>query len=615
MIKLTLSNTKLTFRQGSIPNRVLEYIGLGAIIILALNLLNLSWRKWCDPQIDYGRELYIPWRMSQGALWLKNIDDLYGPLSRFIDVALFRVFGPGIMVLAWANIVIYFGIITLIYLIFKRAWGVTAALASLFVFVGVFSFSQLTITSNYNFVTPYSQQVTHGFLVCLVLLWLIPEWVKASTIKRSFWVGFMVGLTAVLKPEFILTSVLILAFAFFYHVKIRGIPSSKSILAGFLGCVLPTLVFFVIFTTYLPLKQAGTAACYAWLNGVFIWKDELYGHLLNSFSGMDQPKLHLIDHTLATGWALLVIGFIAAASLCSVSTQLRAVKIPLVIVTAFSVAAIGLKGIIWSNVGQCLLGLLLIYALFRVFREIRFKSESGVENKSIERTLVGVLALALMSRMVLNGRIFQYGFIQASLASLVIVAVLIEELPMLIRLKGYGLAVFRLGVSILLGCGVSSIINQSRNLEAAKTLAIGSGKDLFYSYPQSVSGDGEIVKRFTESLSQLPNNQTLVVIPEGIMINYLARKKSPVVVQAFYTNRQIEGGLVNEMEKSKPNWILFMTRDLTEYGVTKYGTKGQSGELIISWVNNYYHMNSSYGQDPIKGVGAGAMLYQLNDKN
>ena len=75
MIKLTLSNTKLTFRQGSIPNRVLEYIGLGAIIILALNLLNLSWRKWCDPQIDYGRELYIPWRMSQGALWLKNIDD------------------------------------------------------------------------------------------------------------------------------------------------------------------------------------------------------------------------------------------------------------------------------------------------------------------------------------------------------------------------------------------------------------------------------------------------------------------------------------------------------------------------------------------------------------
>jgi len=615
MIKLTLSNTKLTFRQGSIPNRVLEYIGLGAIIILALNLLNLSWRKWCDPQIDYGRELYIPWRMSQGALWLKNVDDLYGPLSRFVDVALFRVFGPGIMVLAWANIVIYFGIITLIYLIFKRAWGVTAALASLFVFVGVFSFSQLTITSNYNFVTPYSQQVTHGFLVCLVLLWLIPEWVKASTIKRSFWVGFMAGLTAVLKPEFILASVLMLAFALFYHVKIRGIPSSKSILAGFLGCVLPTLVFFVIFTTYLPLKQAVSAACHAWLNGVFIWKDELYGHLLNSFSGMDQPKLHLINHTLATGWALLVIGFIAAAGLCSASTQLRTIRMPVVIVMAFSVAAIGLKGIIWSNVGQCLLGLLLIYALFRVFREIRFKSEPGVENKSIERTLVGVLALALMSRMVLNGRIFQYGFIQASLASLVIVAVLIEELPILIRLKGYGLAVFRLGVLIILGCGVLSIINQSWNLEAAKTLAIGSGKDLFYSYPQSVSGDGEIVKRFTESLIRLPNNQTLVVIPEGIMINYLARKKSPVVVQAFYTSRQIEKGLLKDIENSNPNWIIFMTRDLTEYGVTKYGTKGQSGELIINWLNNHYHMSNSYGQDPILGVGAGGILYKQNDKS
>jgi hypothetical protein len=146
-------------------------------------------------------------------------------------------------------------------------------------------------------------------------------------------------------------------------------------------------------------------------------------------------------------------------------------------------------------------------------------------------------------------------------------------------------------------------------------LAIGSGKDLFYSYPQSVSGDGEIVKRFTESLIRLPNNQTLVVIPEGIMINYLARKKSPVVVQAFYTSRQIEKGLVKDMENSKPNWIIFMTRDLTEYGVTKYGTKGQSGELIINWLNNHYHMSIFYGQDPIKGVGAGAVLYQLNDNN
>jgi len=283
---------KIKVSKPKVNKNNLEYFVWALLLIFVSLLLRLSWRKWCDPQIDYGRELYIPWRIAEGAKWLKDVDDLYGPLSRFIDAGLFKVFGTGIMVLAWANILIYFLILTLIYVLFKRAWGILASFAASFVFVGVFSFSQLTLISNYNFITPYSQQVTHGFLVSLVIVWLIPGWIESANIKRSFFLGLMVGITAVLKPEFLLSSGLLLVAAFIYRIKLQEIPKLKAIIAGVLGGILPTTLFFLYFLTYLPMKKAGLAACYAWLNGVFIWKDELTVHLLNSFSGMDQQKIH-----------------------------------------------------------------------------------------------------------------------------------------------------------------------------------------------------------------------------------------------------------------------------------------------------------------------------------
>ncbi len=50
---------------------------------LAAVLLAVSWRKWPDPLIDFGRELYLPWRISQGAVFGRDVESLYGPLSAY----------------------------------------------------------------------------------------------------------------------------------------------------------------------------------------------------------------------------------------------------------------------------------------------------------------------------------------------------------------------------------------------------------------------------------------------------------------------------------------------------------------------------------------------------
>src|ERR1700719_2830974 len=90
----------------------------------------VSWRRWSDPLIDFGRELYLPWRIAGGAVLFRDVDDIYGPLSQYVNAGLFALFGPGLMHLVVANLLVFAAIVTTLYLLLRRAWGAGAALVA-----------------------------------------------------------------------------------------------------------------------------------------------------------------------------------------------------------------------------------------------------------------------------------------------------------------------------------------------------------------------------------------------------------------------------------------------------------------------------------------------------
>ena len=624
---IRLKSGKIVFNPPKVSVNKTEILGIMSIVALSFGLLASSWRKWLDPQIDYGRELYIPWRMFTGGKLFKDVDDLYGPLSRFVQLGLFKTFGPGMMVLAWANIAVYCVTLGLIYYLFRKGWGIKAALLCTFIFVGVFSFSQLVLTSNYNFITPYAQQVTHGFLVSLILLVIAPRWIEQVSVKRSLCVGLCLGLALVLKPEFILANGIIIAGAFYFRIRKVGFPRLNELAAGASGVLLPTLSLAGYFVTYLPLNKALISASFAWINGLLIWKDEFTAHLLNNFSGMDQPRLHLISHVSATLWALAIFGSLVFASL-GVSIAVRAIKpkqysteprisdvMPyfLMGLVMGALVWISLNKIIWNEIGSSLLGLLLIYSANKVWGGIRAGKSAQVTQKGALKALITLLALALMTRMLLNGRIYQYGFIQALLATLVIAAVLVEEVPEWLSkvkvLNNYGVQCFKVGIVVYCVMGVAILMTQSQRLYQAKTLAVSEGSDLFYTFTPQVNGLGALINNFSQALSKRPKDETVLVLPEGIMLNYLTKKKSNVSDLTLYTNKEVEGKIVVNLEKNRPDWIVVLSRDLTEYGVTRYGSKGQSGEQIISWMKDKYKVSASQGGDPLDAKQVGGIIY------
>ena len=54
----------------------------------------LSWRRWADVLVDFGLQLYLPWRISEGDVLYRDV--LYlagGPLSQYFNALSSRFLG------------------------------------------------------------------------------------------------------------------------------------------------------------------------------------------------------------------------------------------------------------------------------------------------------------------------------------------------------------------------------------------------------------------------------------------------------------------------------------------------------------------------------------------
>ena len=594
------------------PVSASEWLGLAVLAGLVVYFLAVSWRKWPDPLIDFGRELYLPWRLANGAVLYRDVDDFYGPLSQYFNAGLFKLFGPGLMVLVTANLVVFTAILAVIYRLFRRAWGPGAAWVSAAVFITVFGFSQLVGIGNYNYATPYAHEATHGLLVCLLLVAVLSGWLEAATPRRSFVAGLLFGLSAVLKPEIVLAAGLVTGVAFIGQRWSRRPLGRPAIGAWLVGAVLPTAGFAVYFSTQVRWAQAGPFACRAWLNAATSTRF-IGDPVQTGFLGFDQPGPHALQHAAATLLALLLIAVIGAGA-WRVDRATGTVRRWLLLggLTA-GLGVVAVKVLPWISAGRCLLGLALIYAVVSAVAVLRAPKAGTSLRVPLLRLLLAVLAAVMLSRMLLNGRIHQFGFYQAALAALLVPAVLIGELPERLGLGKWGRGMAVVGCLALLGPGVGFFAGQSRQLLQLKTHAIGEGRDRFLAFPAPTDPTGELVGSASDWLRAAPGGATatLLVLPEGEMINYLARRPSPVAPFFFFsaaTSGGREAAIVRDLEQRPPDWIVLVSRDLREYGVQRYGESPEQGGQILDWAGDRYEVTATFGGDPLDFRQRGLMI-------
>ena len=177
-------------------------------------LLALSWRKWPDFLIDFGRELYIPWQLSLGRVLFVDVADLFGPLSQYWNALWFKLFGVSLNTLMVSNLLIVLVLTYLIYDLFFRACDRSTSILVSSTFLILFAFGHITSVGNYNFVCPYSHEATHGIFLSTAMLWSLSRYAERL---RSYWCflsGGLLGLVFLTKPEVFLAGVTAAGAAF-----------------------------------------------------------------------------------------------------------------------------------------------------------------------------------------------------------------------------------------------------------------------------------------------------------------------------------------------------------------------------------------------------------------
>ena len=286
-----------------------------------------------------------------------------------------------------------------------------------------------------------------------------------------------------------------------------------------LGAVVPLLACFGI----LAISRTGAEATDALFAA---WQPVLAGRsadnaFYRTLTGVDAPGHNLLE--LARG---VVVGGCVVGAVCLTARAFRTRFEPLYLMLAVPCAAAA--WLLKAEVPAFLFGTTLIgFAAAAGFVGLLQRREPG--GRAV--LLTAVLALGLAGKMLLRPRIEHYGFALMLPAGILAAVGFVGLLPALLRRRGASareLVVLRVLACLVLLHDVAAWRSVADRYYSAKTFAVGAGGDLMYAYAPSEDWRGPATVTMLDWIRNSAPAGEFIVVPDAAMLNYLARRPSPV---------------------------------------------------------------------------------------
>ena len=566
-----------------------DRLGLALLAVAFVALTSWSWKKWPDVLVDFGRELYVPWQLASGQTLYADIAYFNGPLSPWLNSVLFRVFGVSLTTLVVANLLLLLLVAAMVYALVRQVGRPLAAAVATLFFLTVFSVGQYVPQGNYNFVTPYSHEMTHGTFLSLAALVLLVVHVRRGGVGSAFACGVALGLTFLTKAEFFLAAgIAVLCGLALHHGFSRTPIRSAGRLAAAVaaGLALPPALAFFALLRHLPAGDAlrGVSGSWAHLFIEELRASELYQNILGV---VDTGESLRIIGEWSFYYALVLIPAVLIGWWLPRSRQ------PFVAAPLFLLGAAGVL-VNWKTASQDTLGqpmpVVILAILVVLFVMLQRPDDSG-ENRT-RRVLMltfAVFGLAMLAKMLLYVRFSHYGFALAMPSAIVLTVALVEGVPAVLDSRGKNGPAFRMVVLGVLAAVMGVHLYASNSWFRLRTVEVGQGSDAFLT-----DARGRVANDLLTTLGQVVTpGQTLVVLPEGVIFNYLSRTPNPTPFINFMPPELIifgEDTIVAGFEANPPDWIVLTDRHAPEYGLDLLGT--DYGLKIIGWVRRNYRLEA-----------------------
>lgn len=568
---------------GSLARRFLPQ---AALLALAALLLSVSWRRWAEVNVDFGRELYIPWQLTEGKVLYRDIAHLFGPLSTHFNAAVFSLFGgPSYSLLFWTNILLFGAFTLLFHSYLEKISGRSAAFAAAALMIVVNGISQQDRGGTFNFISPYSHEVVHGLILSVLLLYLLSRYSEKSARATLALAGLNLGLVWLTKIEFSVAASGAAAWFFFLgplseRGDLRAALREFSLLCAF--ALLPVAAFFAWFAA---MTTPGAALSYL----LEPWRIAL-------FSGVGSSHYYV----LATGFdrvptrlKVMAVGslvFFLPAWVLLRPRLAKAAKAPLLTALCGTLACLFL---LFNSERHFSRALPVICVAILIWTVGEHKRSDGERKRALlAYSTFGAFALLSLLKLGIFTRFGHYGF-ALSLAPLAFVAVFaFHYAPEVLRGRGGDAKAFSLWTLLFFALLAGYLVKNSLGYWRDRDFAVGAGDDLFLVEKPGDSYDNLIIPGVSGWLAaNTPSGATFAVVPEGVMANYLMRRRNPTRHVNFMVPELIsftEERIIEDFRSAPPDYVVQVRRHTEDYGVPPFGTSEKFGKKTMDWIASAY---------------------------
>jgi hypothetical protein len=600
-------------RAENFPARHSFWIGLALVTLAFVSGAALTWRKWPDLINDFGLQLYIPWRLENGAVLYRDLYYLAGgPLSQYYHAALFKMFGASFFTLIVSNLIIVAAMLLLIYRQFRLASDTLTATAIALAIIIAFAFAQYTGVGNYNYLAPYSHEILHSLALSILAVTLLSEWLARGKFFAAPLAGFCAGLVALDKPDIFLALMVtvVAAFALFLTTKKLSNFIVKSLAAFFLAGLVPLVGFFLFFLKNETWRESLRLEFFGW-HPIFVRsvvKDPFYQWSL----GLDFPLDHVQQIAIQFSVVAVIVIFYAFAfrRLQSLKTAARWTGNILLLLLLF----VGAKHFNWMSCGAAL-PLLCVTTGIILFLEFQ---KTPADRAVIFPLLWSVFALMLLAKQGVFPRIWHTGFGLAMPAFVSAVYLFFWRLPAWLAEKfQVPRCPMRAAAVVTLAVACVSLALQSEKFYSLKKQPVGHGADTIIAQ----GPDGNPVEARTMNLAldwlakNVPTDATLAALPQGAMLNFLSRHVNPTPSLDWNPTMLAVFGQTNmlaALEKNPPDYIAIVEWTTYEFNLDYFGKEPGYGTDVMAWIKKNYETAALFGSEPLKNGLFGIKILKRN---
>jgi hypothetical protein len=250
-----------------------------------------------------------------------------------------------------------------------------------------------------------------------------------------------------------------------------------------------------------------------------------------------------------------------------------------------------------------LLGVATVVALAKT------PSEFAQRATLIVRLTFVVLALCLLGKILLDTRFFHYGFVLAVPGTTLMVLALLDWVPEWIAKRKGVATTFRWTALALLTGFVGIYLQLTGTCLARKNVPVGEGGNAFL----ADSRGRQVNAALAFLASEIPPDKTLAVVPEGLMINVLARRRNPIACINLMPPELAtlgESNVLASLDKTPPDVIVVDLDRISQDGLRfRNETYARS---IATWILAHYQLVArfeSQPSDPMR-LRLGVLRYQ-----